>query len=219
MDADDLKRIASGLFGRGWQTRLSEALEIDGSTVRRYVSAGLPVPNTLAAFLRMMCGRQAARGELVYERQRLGRPLHILTGTPHGEDLPNLAKHVAFPGVAHPKRMPAIVSRREGALLLSLTSGRNDAIDETAASYVLTRHPDPWHRDAYLAAAARAGHEAAAIHHRWHHYTLIAHEGAACVLTHQIATHLGAVRTVVSSPAAPSEILSSSFEPPSEDRF
>lgn len=38
----------------GWQTRLAERLGIDGSTVRRWVSGALPVPNPAAVAIRCL---------------------------------------------------------------------------------------------------------------------------------------------------------------------
>lgn len=38
------------LYGdHGWQTRLAEALEVDGSTVRRWVSGAVPIPGPVTA--------------------------------------------------------------------------------------------------------------------------------------------------------------------------
>jgi hypothetical protein len=43
------------LFGAwGWQTRLAEALEVDGSTVRRWVSGAVPVPGPVKVAMRLM---------------------------------------------------------------------------------------------------------------------------------------------------------------------
>jgi DNA-binding transcriptional regulator YdaS (Cro superfamily) len=49
MTADELKSAGRELFGHGWQTRLAEHLGVDGSTVRRWVSGAVPVPNPAAA--------------------------------------------------------------------------------------------------------------------------------------------------------------------------
>jgi hypothetical protein len=52
---DELRLIGVELFGEwGWQTRLSEALEVDGSTVRRWVSGAVSVPNPVKVALRLM---------------------------------------------------------------------------------------------------------------------------------------------------------------------
>ena len=51
----DLRLAGERLFGRwGWQTRLAEALEVDGSTVRRWVSGAVPVPNPAKVAIRLM---------------------------------------------------------------------------------------------------------------------------------------------------------------------
>lgn len=52
MTADELKSAGRELFGHGWQTRLAEQLGVDGSTVRRWVSGAVPVPNPAAAAIR-----------------------------------------------------------------------------------------------------------------------------------------------------------------------
>ena len=52
MSADELKQAGRERFGYGWQTRLAERLGVDGSTVRRWVSGAVPVPNTAAAAIR-----------------------------------------------------------------------------------------------------------------------------------------------------------------------
>lgn len=51
MTPEALRQAAILLFGeRGWQSRLSEALRVDRSTVSRWF-AGLPVPGPVAAAL------------------------------------------------------------------------------------------------------------------------------------------------------------------------
>ena len=53
MKPAELSKLAIDLFGEwGWQTRLAEALGVDGSTVRRWVSGAVPVPNPVAAAVR-----------------------------------------------------------------------------------------------------------------------------------------------------------------------
>ncbi|NWG53487.1 MAG: hypothetical protein HXY28_07190 [Hydrogenophilaceae bacterium] len=52
---DDLRIIGEALFGPwGWQTRMAEALEVDGSTVRRWVSGAVPPPHPVKVALRLM---------------------------------------------------------------------------------------------------------------------------------------------------------------------
>lgn len=61
----DLAEVGEQLFGRwGWQTRLAEALEVDGSTVRRWVSGAVPVPSTVKHALRLMLENRALREKL-----------------------------------------------------------------------------------------------------------------------------------------------------------
>ena len=55
----DLKIVGEALFGAwGWQTRLAEQLEVDGSTVRRWVSGAVAVPGPVKVALRLMLERQ-----------------------------------------------------------------------------------------------------------------------------------------------------------------
>lgn len=61
MSADELKQAGRALFGNGWQTRLSEQLGVDGSTVRRWVSGSVPVPNPAAAAIRCFLTVHEAR--------------------------------------------------------------------------------------------------------------------------------------------------------------
>lgn len=52
MSVTELKVIGPRLYGYGWQTRMAEALNVDGSTVRRWVSGAVPVPGPAVAALR-----------------------------------------------------------------------------------------------------------------------------------------------------------------------
>lgn len=52
MTAKELKDLGPKLFGFGWQTRMAEALGVDGSTVRRWVSGGVAMPGPAIAALR-----------------------------------------------------------------------------------------------------------------------------------------------------------------------
>lgn len=53
MKPAELKKLCVALYGeRAWQTRLAEALGVDGSTVRRWVSGAVPIPNPVAAAVR-----------------------------------------------------------------------------------------------------------------------------------------------------------------------
>ena len=55
LSPDDLKIIGEALYGDwGWQTRLAEVLEVDGSTVRRWVSGAVVVPGPVKVALRLM---------------------------------------------------------------------------------------------------------------------------------------------------------------------
>lgn len=62
MSPDQLRAVGEELFGRwGWQTRLAEALRVDGSTVRRWLSGATVIP-----------GPAAVAMELLVERRRTG---------------------------------------------------------------------------------------------------------------------------------------------------
>lgn len=52
MSPQDLAEAGRALYGYGWQTRLAEALGVDGSTVRRWVSGAVPIPGPAAAAIR-----------------------------------------------------------------------------------------------------------------------------------------------------------------------
>jgi DNA-binding transcriptional regulator YdaS (Cro superfamily) len=58
MSPDELKEAGRELFGNGWQTRLAEHLGVDGSTVRRWVSGAVPVPNPAGAAIRCFLDRK-----------------------------------------------------------------------------------------------------------------------------------------------------------------
>ena len=59
MTAAELTEAGKALYGHGWQTRLAEALGVDGSTVRRWVAGSVPVPNVAAAAIRCFVERRA----------------------------------------------------------------------------------------------------------------------------------------------------------------
>lgn len=62
LSPDDLRIAGELLFGRwGWQTRLAESLEVDGSTVRRWVSGAVPVPHPVKVALRLMLEKSGLR--------------------------------------------------------------------------------------------------------------------------------------------------------------
>ena len=58
LSPEGLKAVGEALFGAwGWQTRLAEQLEVDGSTVRRWVSGAVAVPGPVKVALRLMLER------------------------------------------------------------------------------------------------------------------------------------------------------------------
>lgn len=207
METEDFKRIAGDLLGNGWQTRLSRALGVDGSTVRRWVGSGIAVPSTVAAYLDVLSDRQRARGALILERQDLGPPVRF--EVPEPIEIGWMTKKLVFPGVEQPKPMPAISC--EG-VTLAMTGEAVDVIQAAYCSFTMTRHPDSRHLAGYLEGAMRHGHACAVLKHRFHHYTLLAHGSDRPGIVHQICTHAGEIRTVRSDVRTPHRIESSILE-------
>ncbi len=59
LSPEGLRIVGEALFGAwGWQTRLAETLEVDGSTVRRWVSGAVAVPQPVKVALRLMLEMQ-----------------------------------------------------------------------------------------------------------------------------------------------------------------
>lgn len=55
MTPSQLREAAVALYGdRGWQSALAAALGVDGSTVRRWTSGAVPVPNPVAVAVRLL---------------------------------------------------------------------------------------------------------------------------------------------------------------------
>lgn len=55
MNPTELRRLAIEVVGeRGWQTRLAERLEVDPSTVRRWISGAVPIPSVVGVALRCL---------------------------------------------------------------------------------------------------------------------------------------------------------------------
>lgn len=61
MKPAELKAAGESLYGYGWQTRLAESLNVDGSTVRRWVSGAVPIPGPAAAAIRCFMRERRAR--------------------------------------------------------------------------------------------------------------------------------------------------------------
>lgn len=59
MTPDELAKSCVEIYGTwGWQTRLSEELGVDGSTVRRWVSGAVPIPSPVEAAVRCFLERK-----------------------------------------------------------------------------------------------------------------------------------------------------------------
>jgi hypothetical protein len=53
MSRNELREAGIKLYGAwGWQTRLAEALHVDGSTVRRWLSGAAPIPGPAEAAIK-----------------------------------------------------------------------------------------------------------------------------------------------------------------------
>lgn len=199
MDTDEFKRIGEDLFGNSWQTRMARALGIDGSTVRRWVGAAIPVPPAIQAFLAMMGDRQEARGALAYAMQDIGAPAGVRLEA--AAAIERMTRRLRFPGVDQLKPMPAVITGGdEDEPTAAMTDEPADRIYTEGVSYQVTRHPDSRHALGYAEAAGRSGHEVMTVKVRYHHYTLLAHIArTAPGIGHMIATHSGAVRMLRSS--------------------
>jgi hypothetical protein len=55
MSPDELRATGERLWGRwGWQTRMAEALRVDGSTVRRWLSGASTIPGPAEVALELL---------------------------------------------------------------------------------------------------------------------------------------------------------------------
>jgi DNA-binding transcriptional regulator YdaS (Cro superfamily) len=57
--SDELRQAGRKLFGDRWQTAMARRLRVDPSTVRRWVSGKVRVPNTAEEALKLMIERSA----------------------------------------------------------------------------------------------------------------------------------------------------------------
>ena len=63
MKPPELREAGLELYGeRGWQTRLAEALQVDGSTVRRWISGAVSIPGPAAAAVRCFLREKRRNG-------------------------------------------------------------------------------------------------------------------------------------------------------------
>lgn len=59
MTPEDLRDVGEKLFGSwGWQTRLAEALRVDGSTVRRWIAGTTSIPGPAEVALELLLKEQ-----------------------------------------------------------------------------------------------------------------------------------------------------------------
>lgn len=212
MSPEDFGVTGRALFGKGWQTRLSERIGVDGSTIRRWVGSGMAIPPTASAFLSMMTERQNARGALACSRQTIGEQV----GFDGKWDLVEHAKLIKprwfpFEDMDRSKYMPSIGAHRvAGNVMVSLDAEVQDDIQTDDLSFVLTRHPDPYHLDGYRAEAGRRGHRLIAVKYGDHFYSLIVHRIAGPpMLLHHIVTHQEVNRMIWSPASSPKDVIHS----------
>lgn len=199
MNPEDLIKTGRALFGKGWQTRLSEKLGVDGSTIRRWVGSGMAIPPTASAFLSMMTERQHARGALACSRQDIGENVQIVADLEIVE-CPKLLNLFWFPfeDMERAKHMPSIHAQKVGGqVCVTLGADSQDIIQTDDLSFIMTRHPDPYHLEGYQAEAARRFHRTLVVKHGDHYYSLLVHRtaGPPLILYH-IATHQNVNRMI-----------------------
>ena len=55
MTPDELREAGERLYGTwGWQTKLAHELQVDGSTVRRWLSGKVPIPGMAAVAINLL---------------------------------------------------------------------------------------------------------------------------------------------------------------------
>ena len=64
MTPEQLREIGEQLYGNwGWQTRMAEALRVDGSTVRRWLSGKVAIPGPALVALELLWKEKNGSGE------------------------------------------------------------------------------------------------------------------------------------------------------------
>lgn len=208
MDIETLKEVAADLFGNSWRTHMAKALGVDGSTVRRWLANGVEAPSYIAAYLDVLGDRQEARGAALYG-QFQSSPASFTPPEPLVLD--HMLKRLKFPGVDQLKPMPAIhlAYNAEGKRIVRLDGNAKDSIVDPSFSYTLVRHPDTRHLAGFLKAAGAAGHSAAIVTHRYHHYSLMLSSSLEePTITHIIATHAGEIRITTALASDPGTEIS-----------
>lgn len=62
MMPDSLRQVGEYLYGNwGWQTRMAEALKVDSSTVRRWLSGKVTIPGPVEVALGLMVKEKQAQ--------------------------------------------------------------------------------------------------------------------------------------------------------------
>jgi hypothetical protein len=197
MNKDEFNEKAEELFGNSWQTRLARAIGVDPSSVRRWVSGAVAVPEPVTAYLSMMIERQKLRGKLAFLNQDPECPVGF-----NGlcENREKFDKLIQFPGVDQKKAMPSIHALEIGhGIDLRLGSETEDDL-VPGFTYLLTRHPDCFQLEAYESAAVSAGFDILKTKVRYHHYSVILQETPSLTaVQYQIITHGGEIRTVINT--------------------
>lgn len=197
MDKDDFNKNAEELFGNSWQTRLARAIGVDPSSVRRWVSGAVAVPEPVTAYLSVMVERQKLRGKLAFLNQNPECPVDF-SGL--CENREKFDKQIQFPGVDRKKPMPSIHVVKIGCGIdIRLGSETEDDL-VPGYTYLITRHPDRFQLEAYESAAVSAGFEVLTTKVKYHHYSVILQKiPSLTAVQYQIITHGGEIRTVINT--------------------
>jgi DNA-binding transcriptional regulator YdaS (Cro superfamily) len=61
MTTDELKTAGRTLYGYGWQSKMARDINVNPTTVRRWVSGRIPVPGPVEAFIQCMLRARSER--------------------------------------------------------------------------------------------------------------------------------------------------------------
>lgn len=202
MNEEDFKESFKDILGIGWQTKLAKILEVKNSTVSRWVSGAVPIPGYVNAYYTACAERQKARGVLVFMKQEIRRENWWQLPEEGHDGMLDMKSKLPFPGVESLKNFPSI---QHSDSFAKLSGDKDDSVLEEY-DYIITRHPDKHHFNAYLDLAKRYDLSVSTARSTNHYYTLIATNGNG-VITRQIATHAGVLRTTKAHVSNPRKII------------